>query len=86
MNLYKFESLGDYTGIIKWYDDKELTVFYSEVHYVNGYPHKEDGPAITTVDGASEWCLKGISYSKERWFDNLEPEQKIKSLFNPENW
>jgi hypothetical protein len=42
----------NYTGIIKWFDG-------SKFWYLNGKPHREDGPACEWVSGTKYWCLNG---------------------------
>ena len=33
--------------------------------YLNGKPHREDGPAVEWVDGGKEWYLNGKEVTEE---------------------
>ena len=50
---------------------KEIWFYYDgEKHWwLNGYTHREDGPAIERSDGSKEWWLNGkdFFYEKDYW-------------------
>ena len=54
--------------------------------YFEGSEHRIDGPSTTWPNGGKEWYLFGTKYSKEKWFEQLTPEQKALALANPENF
>lgn len=53
-----------------------------KVWYLNGYIHREDGPAIEWPSGIKVWCLNGVILTKEEWFKSLPTELQEKALFN----
>ena len=50
--------------------------------YLNGLPHRIDGPAIEHVSGGKYWCLYGKYYYFDEWFKALTPEQQYNYLWN----
>jgi hypothetical protein len=78
-----------FTGLVEFYIDSGI---YCYAYYKDGLYHKDDGPAIIFPDcgiysaNKSSWFLSGKRYLKEEWFELLDSEQKVKALFNEENW
>ena len=60
----------DYDGEEDWYKD--------------GHFHREDGPARICNDGSKDYWLNGFRLSKEKWWESISDEMKIKALFNGE--
>jgi hypothetical protein len=52
---------------------------------LNGKLHRVDGPAIDMYDD-KQWCLNGIRYSFEEWFQQLTPEQQENYLWTADKW
>jgi len=49
--------------------------------YKDGKRHREDGPAVIYFSGDLCWILNDIYFNKkEKWFEALTEEQKIKAL------
>ena len=71
-----------------------ITEYGTKYWYRNDKLHRIDGPAIIPskycafISGLKEcvWSLDGKEYSKEKWFEQLTPEQKAIALANPENF
>jgi hypothetical protein len=51
---------------------------------IDGYYHREDGPAIITASGTKQWFLRHRHLTKEQWWERISDEMKIKALFNGE--
>jgi hypothetical protein len=47
-----------YTGIVKWLDG-------SKFWYLNGWLHREDGPAVEDPDGTKQWWLNGKRHRED---------------------
>lgn len=84
-SLYYLEAcLGDnYCGSVYNYSLDSL--FY----FRNGLMYRDDGPAvIISSDGKKEYrfYLGAKSLTKEEWFNALTEEQKMKAIFNMDEW
>lgn len=62
-------------------------------YYLNGNPHRTDGPARFWKDLQAknvlyvEFWLKGNYYKPaEKWFEALSEDEKILALFNADEW
>jgi hypothetical protein len=50
-----------------------------------GRLHREDGPARIWGDGTKEWWLQSDYFSsKEKWWNRLSNESKLKAILNGE--
>ena len=45
--------------------------------YQNGNRHREDGPAIKYAGGHKSWYLNGVNYTKEDFYDKLNPAREL---------
>ena len=45
--------------------------------YLNGWLHREDGPAVEYVNGSKEWWLNGKEYTKQAYYEELVKRGKI---------
>jgi len=76
----------------KKYDNNK---FYTEKYCSDGYKfnsidrtwywlgyliHRENGPAIEWNNGVKAWCLNGISYSEEEYWNIISMRNKMKVL------
>lgn len=71
------DNLINFTGIIEWYDAGGV---YCTEYRKNGKLHREDGPAVTYVNGKCPlelWWINGSSINKVLFLNVLFPEQKI---------
>ena len=84
----------DIWGDEVWYKDGELhredgpARIHSngtKVWYKDGKLHREDGPAVIKKDGTKRWYLNGEFFLKEKWWERISDEWKIKALFNGED-
>ena len=58
----------------------------SQYWYLHGKRHREDGPAIINPDGKQAWYLHGVEVSAEELFSKMTKEQKMKAVFNLDQW
>jgi hypothetical protein len=47
-----------YTGIVEWDNDVKWW-------FLNGKPHREDGPAVEFPDGEKQWFLNGLLHRED---------------------
>jgi hypothetical protein len=64
---------------VKKFTHELYTCYYIKGTYIL---HREDGPAIIYIDGHRGWCLNGMSYNKEAWFEALNEKQQEKMLYS----
>lgn len=71
------------SDVISWFRPTEIQTLIADGHIIYGPLHREDGPAIYSEDGRSQYyCLYGITYNtKEEWFAELTPEQKYNYIW-----
>ena len=82
-------------GLQYWYLHGQLhredgpAVIYpdgSQYWYLHGQLHREDGPAIINPDGYQAWYLHDVQVSAEEVFSKMTKEQKMKAIFNLDEW
>ena len=49
--------------------------------FLKGTRHREDGPAIESGE-KKVYYLHGIEYTKDKWWENLSDQAKLKVIFN----
>jgi hypothetical protein len=52
----------------------------SEMWFLNGELHREDGPALIGSDGTQEWRLYHEKYTFTEWLEELDCDDKTKTL------
>lgn len=50
--------------------------------YLNGFLHREHGPAVIYSNGHKAWFLNGREYAKEAWFNKISNENKMYVIWN----
>ena len=70
-------------GTKSYFSDKKMTKYHREdgpaidspepykAWFFNNKLHRIDGPAIEYRDGAQKWYIKGVEYTKERYYKCL---------------
>ena len=53
---------------------------YEKSWYLNGEPHREDGPAFQHMNGDKWWYYKGILHGRNKDFDKKSWKQFVKLL------
>jgi hypothetical protein len=74
-------------GDKKWFVNGTLVksiIDENEYWFKDSKLHREDGPAAILSNGAKEWYLNNIFLSKQKWWERISDEMKLKCLFNGE--
>jgi hypothetical protein len=83
----------DQFGNQQWFKDNKLhredgpAVILPSIRewWINGRRHRVDGPAVIAYNnGYKEWWLNGFQLKREKWWEMLSDEWKVKALFNGE--
>jgi len=54
-----------------------------EEWYIKGLLHREDGPAVIYRNDGVRWWLNGNFFkTKEKWFEDLPEDKKLKMLYS----
>lgn len=58
MNIFGYKIICNYYNVKK-YTGKAVTIFGEVCYFKDGKLHRENGPAITHLNGSYKWCLNG---------------------------
>jgi len=54
--------------------------------YLNGKPHREDGPAVERTNGGKEWYLEGVLLDERAYNEELNWPSCAEKDYQIHNW
>lgn len=75
----------NFSGILIYHSEHD-NIAETREYYKKGKYHRVDGPAYLSTSGNPVFYLHGKNYSKEEWFEKLTEDQKMRALFNADEW